>query len=95
MPSAATCNSAGKDISVIGTSWGGIGAAIARVIQDAGANVVITGDESVTAEEDRSRLELVQLDVRDAAAVAVRPAHKEWTDVLVDCAFNARGEMVE
>ena len=80
---------------MIGASRDGIGAAIARAFQDAGANVVITGVEIVPVGEDRSRSECVQLDLR-TTAVAALAACRKWTDVMVVCAaVTARGEMTE
>ena len=59
----------GADVLVVGASRAGIGAAIARAFQDAGAIVAITGAEPEPAEEDRARFAYTQLDVTDLAAV--------------------------
>jgi NAD(P)-dependent dehydrogenase (short-subunit alcohol dehydrogenase family) len=80
-------------VLVIGASKAGIGAAIARAFQDAGASVTITGAEPEPAPEDRARFAYHQLDVTDAAAVATLAAATPGLDILVNCAaITARGE---
>jgi NAD(P)-dependent dehydrogenase (short-subunit alcohol dehydrogenase family) len=80
-------------VLVIGASKAGIGAAIARAFQDAGASVTITGAEPEPAPEDRARFAYHQLDVTDAAAVANLAAATPGLDILVNCAaITARGE---
>jgi NAD(P)-dependent dehydrogenase (short-subunit alcohol dehydrogenase family) len=80
-------------ILVIGASRAGIGAAIARAFQEAGATVTITGAEPEPAPEDRDRFAYVQLDVTDLAAVETLAADTGTVDVLVNCAaITARGE---
>lgn len=84
---------AGAEVVVVGASRAGIGAAIARAFQDAGATVAITGAEAECAPEDRTRFAYTQLDVTDGAAVRAFAAGRERLDVLVNCAaITARGE---
>jgi NAD(P)-dependent dehydrogenase (short-subunit alcohol dehydrogenase family) len=83
----------GAEVLVVGASRAGIGAAIARAFQDAGARVAITGAEPEAAPEDRTRFAYTQLDVTDGAAVRDFAAHRKRLDVLVNCAaITARGE---
>jgi NAD(P)-dependent dehydrogenase (short-subunit alcohol dehydrogenase family) len=80
-------------VLVVGASRAGIGAAIARAFQDAGAEVTITGVEPEPAEEDRGRFVYVRLDVTDPEAVTALAAETERLDVLVNCAaITSRGE---
>lgn len=84
---------AGADVVVVGASRAGIGAAIARAFQEAGAGVEITGAEPEPAPEDAGRFGYSQLDVTDGAAVRDFAARKGKVDVLVNCAaITARGE---
>jgi NAD(P)-dependent dehydrogenase (short-subunit alcohol dehydrogenase family) len=86
----------GKTVLVIGASRAGIGAAIARAFQEAGAAVAITGAEEQPAYEDRGRFPYTQLDVTDDAAVRALAAGMERCDVLVNCAaITRRGEEME
>ena len=86
----------GAEVLVVGASRAGIGAAIARAFQDAGANVSITGAEPEPAEEDRARFAYTQLDVTDLAAVRALSAATERLDILVNCAaITSRGEEME
>jgi NAD(P)-dependent dehydrogenase (short-subunit alcohol dehydrogenase family) len=86
----------GKSVVVIGASRAGIGAAIARAFQDAGAVVAITGAEEAPAAEDAGRFPYSQLDVTDGAAVAGYAAGFDRVDVLVNCAaITRRGEEME
>jgi NAD(P)-dependent dehydrogenase (short-subunit alcohol dehydrogenase family) len=81
------------EVLVVGASRAGIGAAIARAFQDAGANVAITGAEPEPAEEDRARFAYTQLDVTDREAVQALADATFRLDVLVNCAaITARGE---
>ena len=83
---------AGRRALVTGAA-SGIGAAIARAFQDAGAKVAITGAESEPAAEDAGRFAYTQLDVTDGTAVKDFAAQREKLDVLVNCAaITARGE---
>jgi NAD(P)-dependent dehydrogenase (short-subunit alcohol dehydrogenase family) len=87
---------AGTDVVVIGASRAGIGAAIARAFQDAGATVAITGAEEAPAPEDAGRFEYAQLDVTDDAAVAAFATGRARADVVVNCAaITRRGEEME
>lgn len=96
MASKAVFDFSGTEIVVIGASKAGIGAAIARGFQDAGASVTITGVEERPAEEDRDRFDYVQLDVRDTEAVAAFAESRPALDVLVNCAaITARGEEMD
>jgi NAD(P)-dependent dehydrogenase (short-subunit alcohol dehydrogenase family) len=80
-------------VLVVGASRAGIGAAIARAFQDAGADVAITGAEAEPAEEDRSRFLYTQLDVTNLDAVRAVAARTTKLDVLVNCAaITSRGE---
>ena len=80
-------------VLVVGASRAGIGAAIARAFQDAGASVAITGAEIEPAPEDRDRFAYAQLDVTDDTAVQALAAATARLDVLVNCAaITARGE---
>ena len=86
----------GTEVLVVGASRAGIGAAIARAFQDAGARVTITGAESEPAEEDRSRFPYVQLDVTVGAAVQALAEATPRLDVLVNgAAITRRGEEME
>lgn len=87
---------AGREVLVIGASRAGIGAAIARSFQDAGATVTITGAEPEPAEEDRERFAYQQLDVTDLQAVQALAAKTGQLDVLVNCAaITRRGEEMD
>jgi NAD(P)-dependent dehydrogenase (short-subunit alcohol dehydrogenase family) len=80
-------------VLVVGASRAGIGAAIARAFQAAGAVVSITGAEKAPAAEDRDRFAYSQLDVTDGAAVRRLAAGMPELDILVNCAaITARGE---
>ena len=84
---------AGADVLVVGASRAGIGAAIARAFQDAGARVAITGAEPEPAPEDRGRFAYTRLDVTDGAAVLALAGSVARLDVLVNCAaITARCE---
>ena len=84
---------AGAEVLVVGASRAGIGAAIARAFQDAGASVAITGAEPEPTPEDRDRFTYTQLDVTDGAAVQALADATPRLDVLVNCAaITARGE---
>jgi NAD(P)-dependent dehydrogenase (short-subunit alcohol dehydrogenase family) len=83
----------GAVVVVIGASRGGIGAAIARAFQLAGAEVTITGAEPEPIEGDRGRFVYHQLDVRNGAAVEAFAGRFDGIDVLVNAAaITARGE---
>lgn len=80
-------------VLVIGASRAGIGAAIARAFQTAGAEVAITGAEPEPAEEDRARFAYTQLDITDLAAIESLAAKTKRLDILVNCAaITSRGE---
>ena len=90
-----TCNFDfdGAHVLVVGASRAGIGAAIARAFQAAGAAVSITGAEAEPAEEDRARFTYTQLDVTDGSAIRAFAASTLRLDILVNCAaITARGE---
>ncbi|MCA0271369.1 MAG: SDR family oxidoreductase [Proteobacteria bacterium] len=83
----------GAEVVVVGASRAGIGAAIARAFQDAGARVTITGAEREPAPEDQVRFDYTQLDVTDGDAVRAFASLHHRLDVLVNCAaITARGE---
>ncbi len=89
----ATFDFSAAEVLVIGASKAGIGAAIARAFQDAGASVTITGAEAQPAPQDRARFAYHRLDVTDAAAVTALAAATPALDILVNCAaITARGE---
>jgi NAD(P)-dependent dehydrogenase (short-subunit alcohol dehydrogenase family) len=86
----------GAEVLVVGASRGGIGAAIARAFQDAGAEVHITGVEEAPAPEDAGRFAYTRLDVTDTAAVRAFAARFARLDVLVNCAaITRRGEEMD
>lgn len=94
--SAAGFDFSGAQVLVIGASRAGIGAAIARAFQAAGARVAITGAEPEPAEEDRGRFAYTRLDVTDLAAVRALAAATPALDVLVNgAAITSRGEEME
>jgi NAD(P)-dependent dehydrogenase (short-subunit alcohol dehydrogenase family) len=67
--------------------------AIARALQDAGAEVHITGVEETCAPEDAGRFAYTQLDVTDTGAVRAYAAALPRVDILVNCAaITRRGE---
>ncbi len=86
----------GAAVLVVGASRAGIGAAIARAFQKAGAIVAITGVEPEPAAEDQGRFRYERLDVTDLGAVRALAEATERLDVLVNCAaITARGEEME
>jgi NAD(P)-dependent dehydrogenase (short-subunit alcohol dehydrogenase family) len=86
----------GASVLVIGASRAGIGAAIARAFQDAGASVMITGAEPEPAPEDQGRFAYTRLDVTDTSAVQVMADATAAVDVLVNCAaITSRGEEMD
>jgi len=83
----------GANVLVVGASRAGIGAAIARAFQDAGATVAITGAEVEPAPEDRKRFSYHQLDVTNLEAVHALAASAKDVSILVNCAaITSRGE---
>lgn len=86
MSRAAAFDFSGAHAVVVGASRGGIGASIARALQDADATVEITGVESECAPEDAARFTYTQLDVTDTDAVRAFAESRETLDVLVNCA---------
>lgn len=83
----------GANVLVVGASRAGIGAAIARAFQDAGATVSITGAEPEPAPEDRKRFAYHQLDVTNQEAVQALAAASKDVGILVNCAaITSRGE---
>lgn len=96
MTAACSFDFTGASVLVVGASRAGIGAAIARAFQDAGATVVITGAEPEPAAEDQGRFAYAQLDVTDNAAVRALAQATQTLDILVNCAaITARGEEME
>lgn len=86
----------GSEVLVVGASRAGIGAAIARAFQEAGASVAITGAEPEPAEPDRGRFAYTRLDVTDLDAVRALAAATPRLDILINCAaITARGEEME
>lgn len=75
-----------QHVLVIGASRAGIGAAIARAFQSAGAKVTITGVEPEPAEPDRGRFDYVRLDVTEPGALESLAERTESLDILVNCA---------
>ena len=93
MTRAVTFDFTGTVVVVIGASRGGIGSAIARAFQDAGAEVEITGVEPEPVAEDASRFCYTQLDVTDTDAVRAFAATRTHVDILVNCAaITVRGK---
>jgi NAD(P)-dependent dehydrogenase (short-subunit alcohol dehydrogenase family) len=93
MMRASSFDFSDSHVLVVGASRAGIGAAIARAFQDAGATVAITGAEPEPAAQDRARFAYSQLDVTDPAAVAAMAGRTPKLDILVNCAaITARGE---
>ena len=93
---SCTFDFSGAHTLVVGASRSGIGAAIARAFQAAGAAVVITGAESEPAAEDRDRFPYHRLDVTDLEAVRALSAATPRLDILVNCAaITSRGEEME
>jgi len=93
---ATSFDFSGAAVLVIGASRAGIGAAIARAFQQAGATVGITGVEPEPAEEDRGRFRYDQVDVTDLAAVRALAQATPALDILVNCAaITSRGEEME
>ena len=83
----------GANVLVVGASRAGIGAAIARAFQSAGATVAITGAEVEPAPEDRERFVYYQLDVTNLEAVHALAAAIKDVSILVNCAaITSRGE---
>ncbi|MEO8240821.1 MAG: SDR family oxidoreductase [bacterium] len=86
----------GKSVLVVGASRAGIGAAIARQFQAAGAVVAITGAEDTPDEADRGRFDYTRLDVTDGDAVRGLAGRTGRLDILVNCAaITARGEEMD
>lgn len=83
---AAMFDFSGTRALVIGASRAGIGASIARALQDAGAEVGITGVEAECAPEDAGRFPYTQLDVTDTDAVRAFASDHQTLDILVNCA---------
>ena len=93
MNGAFTFDFSTAHVLVVGASKAGIGAAIARAFQDAGAQVAITGAEPEPAAEDRARFPYTQLDVTNLDAVRNLAAATPRLDILVNCAaITSRGE---
>ncbi|WP_298849079.1 SDR family NAD(P)-dependent oxidoreductase [uncultured Ruegeria sp.] len=88
--SKAAFDFAGAHVVVIGASRSGIGAAIARAFQDAGADVAITGVEAAPASEDAERFVYTQIDVTETKAVRKFARDQGAVDVLVNCAAITR-----
>lgn len=83
----------GAHVLVIGASRAGIGAAIARGFQDAGATVAITGAEPEPDAQDKTRFAYTQLDVTDTQAVDALARATPALNILVNCAaITSRGE---
>ncbi len=93
MTGACNFDFSDAQVLVVGASRAGIGAAIARAFQSAGATVAITGVEAEPAAEDRGRFAYRQLDVTDIDAVHALSATTGRLDILVNCAaITVRGE---
>lgn len=91
--SGITFDFSGARVLVVGASRAGIGAAIARAFQEAGAEVTITGAEPEPAPEDRGRFDYFQLDVTKPDQIQTLADRTEALDILVNCAaITARGE---
>ncbi len=93
MTSKTSFDFTGAKVLVIGASRGGIGAAVARAFQDAGAEVEITGVEPYCIEEDATRFGYSQLDVTNTDEVYKFAGTRNHIDVLINCAaITRRGE---
>lgn len=93
MNSAFKFDFSGAHVLVVGASRAGIGAAIARAFQDAGARVSITGAEPEPAAEDKARFAYTQLDVTSLDAISALAKATPKLDILVNCAaITSRGE---
>lgn len=93
---AVTHDFSNARVVVVGASRGGIGAAIARAFQRAGAEVAITGIEPQPVAADAERFDYTQLDVTDTEAVGAFAERHDTLDVLVNCAaITRRGEEME
>ena len=86
MTAKASFDFTGANVLVIGASRAGIGAAIARAFQNAGAAVEITGVEPECIQEDAARFAYTQLDVTDTNEVYDFASTRDNIDVLVNCA---------
>ena len=96
MAHSLTFDFSGEHVLVVGASRSGIGAAIARAFQDAGAEVHITGAKTAPAPEDQQRFRYTQLDVTDGAAVRNLADSILRLDILVNCAaITSRGEEMD
>ena len=96
MTGQASFDFSGAKVLVVGASRAGIGAAIARSFQAAGAEVTITGIEPDPAPEDQGRFCYIQLDVTNPVAVRALASTTQRLDILVNCAaITARGEEME
>lgn len=81
-------------VLVVGASRGGIGTAIARAFQQAGASVQVTGVEEAPVPDEG--FAYTQLDVTDTEAVRAFAAGIQKLDVLVNCAaITKRGEEMD
>ena len=78
MTNSVTFKFSGAHVLIVGASRAGIGAAIARSFEEAGANVAITGAEPEPAPGDRGRFTYTQLDVTDLGAVRTWVRHHQW-----------------
>lgn len=93
MIEAPIFNFSDAHVLVVGASRAGIGAAIARAFQEAGAKVAITGAEPEPAAEDEGRFHYTQLDVTKLDAVRALAKATPKLDILVNCAaITSRGE---
>lgn len=93
MIEAPVFNFSDAHVLVVGASRAGIGAAIARAFQEAGAKVAITGAEPEPAAEDEGRFHYTQLDVTKLDAVRALAKATPKLDILVNCAaITSRGE---
>jgi NAD(P)-dependent dehydrogenase (short-subunit alcohol dehydrogenase family) len=86
MSAAVAYDYSGARVVVVGASRAGIGAAIARAFQDAGAEVAITGVEETCDPADAARFAYARLDVTDTEAVRAYAAGHDSVDILVNCA---------
>ena len=96
MIEAPNFNFSDAHVLVVGASRAGIGAAIARAFQAAGAVVAITGAEPKPAAEDGQRFLYTQLDVTSLDAVRALAKATPKLDILVNCAaITSRGEEMD
>lgn len=82
----------GKRALVTGAA-GGIGAAVVRLLSEAGAHTVATDVAGVTLKPFAANVRVAQLDVRDSAAVEALVERVEREDGPIDIGVNVAGAL--